>query len=61
MDIFRALGARMLSVTTILNFPGKANTSINGLGEDDTATLHEAPVHVQRLLTLAGSRGETFW
>ena len=39
MDIFRTLGSRTLSVTAILNFSGKANTSIHGLGEDDTANF----------------------
>ena len=37
MDIFRTLGSRSLSVNAMLNFSGKANTSIHGLGEDDTA------------------------
>ena len=36
---FSDLGSRSLSVTTMLDFSGKANTSIHGLGEDDTATL----------------------
>ena len=39
MDIFRTLGSRSLSVAAMLNFSGKANTSIHGLGEDDTASL----------------------
>ena len=34
---FRTLGSGSLSVTAILDFWGKANTSIHGLGEDDTA------------------------
>ena len=38
MDIFRTLGSRSLSVTAVLDFSGNANTSIHGLGEDDTAT-----------------------
>ena len=33
----RTLGSRSLSVTAMSNFSGKANTSIHGLGEDDTA------------------------
>ena len=37
MDIFRTLGSESLSVTAMLDFSGKANTSIHGLGEDDTA------------------------
>ena len=37
--MFRTLGSRSLSVTTMLNFSGKANTSIHGLKEDDTARL----------------------
>ena len=42
MDIFRTLRSGSLSVTAILDFSGKANTSIHGLGEDDTATLFVA-------------------
>ena len=38
MDIFHTLGSGSLSVTAMLDFSGKANTSIHGLGEDDTAT-----------------------
>ena len=37
MDIVRTLGSRSLSVNAMLNFSGKANTSIHGLGEDDTS------------------------
>ena len=37
MNIFRTLGTGSLSVTAMLDFSGKANTSIHGLGEDDTA------------------------
>ena len=37
MDIFRTLGSGSLSVTAMLEFSGKAKTSIHGLGEDDTA------------------------
>ena len=33
-----SLGPGLLSVTTMLDFSGKANTSIHGLGEDDTAS-----------------------
>ena len=36
MDIFRTLGSGSLSVTAMLDFSGKENTSIYGLGEDDT-------------------------
>ena len=36
MDI-RTLGSGSLSVTAMLEFSGEANTSIHGLGEDDTA------------------------
>ena len=39
MDIFRTLGSGSLSVTAMLDFSGKANTSIHGLGEDDTAKI----------------------
>ena len=38
MDIFQTLGSGSLSVTAMLDLSGKANTSIHGLGEDDTAT-----------------------
>ena len=31
MDIFRTLGSRSLSVSDMLHFSGKANTSIHGL------------------------------
>ena len=37
MDIFLTLRSRSLSVTAMLNFSGKANTSIHGLGENYTA------------------------
>ena len=37
MDIFRILGSGSLLVTAMLAFSGKANTSIPGLGENDTA------------------------
>ena len=40
MDIFQTLGSGSLSVTAMLDFSGKANTSIHGLGEDDTAIPH---------------------
>ena len=39
MDIFRTLGSGSLSVTAMLDFSGKASTSIHGLGEDDTASI----------------------
>ena len=48
--IFRTLaglGSGPLSVTAMLDFSGKANTSIRGLGEDDTAT--QSPVQLQAL------------
>ena len=38
MDIFRTLGSGSLSVTAMLDFLGKANTPVYGLGEDETAT-----------------------
>ena len=41
MDIFRTLGSRSLTVTAMLNFSGEANTSIDGLGEDDTAIIFQ--------------------
>ena len=44
MDIFRTLGSGSLSVTAVFNFSGKANTSIHGLGVDDTA--RGCPHHV---------------
>ena len=37
-----AMGSRSLSVTALLNFSGKANTSIHGLGEDDKANCRPA-------------------
>ena len=37
MDIFRTLSLRLLSVTAMLYFSGKANTSIHGLTLADTA------------------------
>ena len=42
MDIYRTLGSRSLSVTALLNFSGKANTSIHGLGGDDKANCRPA-------------------
>ena len=39
MDIFRTLGSGSLSVTAMLDFSGKSNTSIHGLGEDDMASF----------------------
>ena len=42
MDIFRTLESGSLSVTVMLYFSGKANTSIYGLGEDDTTTTYLA-------------------
>ena len=38
MYFFRTLGSRSLSVTAMLTFSVKANTSIHGFGDDDTAT-----------------------
>ena len=35
------MGPESLSVTAILDFSRKANTSIHSLGEDDTANLGE--------------------
>ena len=35
---FRTLGSGSLSVPAMMDFLGKANISIHGLGEDDTAT-----------------------
>ena len=42
MDIFRTSGSRSLSVTALLNFSGKANTSIHSLGGDDKANCRPA-------------------
>ena len=39
MDIFRTLGSGSLPVTAMLDFSGKANTSIHVLEKDDTATV----------------------
>ena len=38
MDIFRTLGSGSASVTAMSDFSCKANTSIHGQGEDDTAS-----------------------
>ena len=45
MDIFKTLGSGSLSATAMLDFSGKANTSIHGLVEDDTASM-ELVLHV---------------
>ena len=37
MDIFRTLESGTLSITAMSDFSGKANTSIHGFEEDDTA------------------------
>ena len=37
-DIFRTFGSGSLSVTAMLDCPGKANTPFYGLGEDDTSS-----------------------
>ena len=42
MDIYRILGSSSLSVSALLNFSGKANTSIHGLGGDDKANCRPA-------------------
>ena len=44
MDIFRTLGSGSLSVTAMLDFSGKANASIHGLGGDDTANIYPPEV-----------------
>ena len=51
MDILRTLGSGLLSVTAMLDFSGKANTSIHGLGGDDTAR-DNAPKRPLPLTTL---------
>ena len=38
---FSDLGSGSLSVTAMLDFSGKANTPIHGLGEDDTAKAED--------------------
>ena len=43
---FLDLGVGLLSVTASLDFSGKANTSIRGLGEDDTAR-HDVGLSLQ--------------
>ena len=40
MEIFQTLGSGALSVTAMLDFSGKANASIHGPGEDDTARTY---------------------
>ena len=52
MDIFRTLGSISLSVTPMLNFSGKANTSIHGVGADETATLRIEYVECNLFLPL---------
>ena len=47
---FSTLGAGSLSVTTMLDFSGKANTSIHSLGEDNKAT--QSPLAIGHLLLL---------
>ena len=42
VDIFRTLVSGSLSFTAMLDFSGKANTFIHGLGKDDTATRYHA-------------------
>ena len=42
MEIFRTFVSRSFSVDAMFNFSGKANTSIHGLGEDDTSTSSDA-------------------
>ena len=54
MDVFRTLGSRSLSITAMLYFSGKANTSINDLGGDDTATHHIAASVTQIRIHLHG-------
>ena len=44
MDIFRNLGSGSLSVSAMLDYSGEANTSIHGLGEDDTAKLDQPQI-----------------
>ena len=51
MDIFQTLGSGSLSVTAILDFSGKANIFIHGLGEDDTASFGND--HIVCLITNA--------
>ena len=48
MDISQTLGSRSLSVKAMLNFSGKANTSIHGLGEDDTDRFENAQAPIQK-------------
>ena len=40
MDISWTLGSGSLSGTAMSDFSGKANTSIHGLEEDDTASIY---------------------
>ena len=48
IDIFWTLGSGSLSVTAMLDFSGKADTSIHGLGEDDTANEWQQPQTLKR-------------
>ena len=43
---FSNLGKGLLAVTAMLDFSGKANTSIHGLGVDDAANLS----HMEEIL-----------
>ena len=48
MNIFQTPGSGSLSVTAMLDFSGKANSPIHGLGEDDLANqLHYPLKNVQ--------------
>ena len=42
--IFRTLGSGSLSVTVMLDFSGKANTSIHGLGQDKVRATESGAV-----------------
>ena len=53
MNIIRTLGSGSLSVTAMLDFSGKGNTAIHGLGEGDTA------ISVPVRFSIAGERGDS--
>ena len=59
MSIFRTLGSGSLSVTAMLDFSGKANTSIHGIGEDDTARWGSGACHTRSLQTYSSCLGAT--
>ena len=60
MEIFRTLGSGSLLVTAMLDFSGKANTSIHGLGEDDTASKYHGyiPANTRHIFNVGSTLGQ---